>query len=69
MLQSACDLIKKWGLPVAEGYPRNPELSMENPYKIPQDNLSFRGSLNMFLQSGFRVHMKLERFTVVRKIL
>jgi hypothetical protein len=69
LLQSACDLIKKWGLPVAEGYPRNPELSMENPYKIPQDNLSFRGSLNMFLQSGFRVHMKLERFTVVRKIL
>ncbi len=69
LLQSACDLIKKWGLPVAEGYPMNPELSMENPYKIPQDNLSFRGSLNMFLQSGFRVHMKLERFTVVRKIL
>ena len=69
LLQSACDLIKKWGLPVAEGYPRNPELSMENPYKIPQDNLSFRGSLNMFLQSGFRVHMKLERFTVVRKML
>jgi hypothetical protein len=69
LLQSACDLIKRWGLPVAEGYPRNPELSMENPYKIPQDNLSFRGSPNMFLQSGFRVHMKLERFTVVRKIL
>jgi ribosomal protein S18 acetylase RimI-like enzyme len=69
LLRSACDLIKKWGLPVAEGYPRNPELSMENPYKIPQDNLSFRGSLNMFLQSGFRVHMKLEKFTVVRKIL
>jgi len=69
LLQSACDLIKKWGLPVAEGYPMNPELSMENPYKIPQDNLSFRGSLNMFLQSGFRVHMKLERFTVVRKTL
>ena len=69
LLQSACDLIKKWGLPVAEGYPRNSELSMENPYKIPQDNLSFRGSLNMFLRSGFRVHMKLERFTVVRKML
>ena len=69
LLQSACDLIKKWGLPVAEGYPMDPELSMENPYKIPQDNLSFRGSLNMFLRSGFRVHMKLERFTVVRKTL
>jgi len=69
LLQSACDLIKRWGLPVAEGYPRNPELSGDNPYKIPQDNLSFRGSLNMFLHSGFRVHMKLERFTVVRRAL
>ncbi len=69
LLQSACDLIKRWGLPIAEGYPRNPELSGDNPYKIPQDNLSFRGSLNMFLHSGFRVHMKLERFTVVRRAL
>ena len=69
LLQSACDLIKRWGLPIAEGYPTNPELSGDNPYKIPQDNLSFRGSLNMFLHSGFRVHMKLERFTVVRRAL
>jgi len=68
LLQSACELIKKWGLPIAEGYP-NPELSWENPYKIPRDNLSFRGSLNMFQASGFRVHLKLERFTVVRKTL
>ncbi|HVH14339.1 MAG TPA: GNAT family N-acetyltransferase [Candidatus Angelobacter sp.] len=67
LLQSACELIKKWGLPIAEGYPRNQELSEENPYKIPQDNLSFRGSLNMFQRSGFRVHMKLETFSVVRK--
>src|SRR6266851_7593226 len=69
LLQSACDLIKRWGLPVAEGYPRNPDLSGDNPYKIPQDNLSFRGSLNMFLRSGFQVRMKLERVTVVRRAL
>jgi Acetyltransferase (GNAT) family len=69
LLQSACELIKKWRLPIAEGYPRNPELSWENPYKIPRDNLSFRGSLNMFQRSGFRVHLKLENFTVVRKTL
>jgi len=69
LLRGACELITKWALPVAEGYPRNPELSWDNPYKIPRDNLSFRGSLDMFLRSGFRVHMKLERFTVVRKAL
>jgi predicted GNAT family acetyltransferase len=69
LLKSACELIKKWKLPIAEGYPRNPEMSWENPYKIPQDNLSFRGSFNMFQRSGFRVHLKLENFTVVRKML
>ena len=69
LLQSACELVRKWGLPIAEGYPRNPELSWENPYKIPQDNLSYRGSFIMFQRSGFRVHLKLENFTVVRKTL
>lgn len=69
LLRSACELVRKWVLPIAEGYPRNPELSWENPYKIPQDNLSFRGSFNMFQRSGFRVHLKLENFTVVRKTL
>ncbi len=69
LLRSACDLIKRWGFPIAEGYPRNPELGWDNPYNIPPDNLSFRGSLDMFLRSGFQVQMKLERFTVVRKAL
>jgi GNAT superfamily N-acetyltransferase len=69
LLKSACDLIKKWGLQTAEGYPRNPELPNENPYGIPRDNLSFRGSSGMFLRSGFHVHMKLEKFWVVRKLL
>ena len=69
LLRSACDLIKSWGLPTAEGYPRNTEGAGDNPYRIPNDNLSFRGSLNMFLRSGFQVHRRLERFTVVRKSL
>jgi ribosomal protein S18 acetylase RimI-like enzyme len=69
LLLSACDLIRKWGLPVAEGYPRNPVMNSDNPNNIPNDNLSFRGSLNMFLRSGFRIHKRLERFTVVRKDL
>ena len=69
LLQSACVLIKSWNFPTAEAYPRNPNADGDNPYKIPNENLSFRGSLNMFLRSGFRVHRKLERFTVVRKSL
>jgi Acetyltransferase (GNAT) family len=69
LLGAGCDLIKKWGLPIAEGYPRNPELGWDNPHEIPRDNLSFRGSLDMFLHSGFRAYMKFERFTVVRKTL
>jgi GNAT superfamily N-acetyltransferase len=67
LLQSACDLIKSWNLRLAEGYPRNPESSVTNPYNIPQSNLSFRGSLNMFLRSGFHVHRRLDRLIVVRK--
>jgi GNAT superfamily N-acetyltransferase len=66
LLQSACDIIRGWGLPIAEGYPWTPK---DNPNGIPQDNLNFRGSLNLFLRSGFQVHMKFERFTVVRKAL
>ena len=69
LLLSACDMIKRWGFPIAEGYPRNPELSWENPYNIPKDNLSYHGSLNMFLRSGFQVHWRLESLTVVRRSL
>jgi GNAT superfamily N-acetyltransferase len=67
LLRSACDLIERWGLPVAEGYPRNPDFTGGNPYNIPLGNLSFRGSLNMFIRSGFHVHKKLEQLIVVRK--
>ncbi len=69
LLKSACDLIRVWGFPIAEGYPRNPVLRDANPYQIPEENLSFRGSLKMFLKSGFQVHRKMERMLVVRKEL
>jgi GNAT superfamily N-acetyltransferase len=64
LLQSACDIIRRRGLPIAEGYPWTPQ---DIPNDIPHDGLNFRGSLNLFLRSGFQVHMKFERFTVVRK--
>ena len=67
LLSSACELIQGWGLPVVEGYPRDPAAKSSNPYQIPENNLSFRGSLNMFLRSGFQVHAKAERLMVVRK--
>ena len=69
LLRSACEMIRQWGLPVAEGYPRDPEFKGPNPYKIPAENLGFRGSLGMFLRSGFQVDRKMERFLVVRKKL
>ncbi|MDA4119679.1 MAG: GNAT family N-acetyltransferase [Thaumarchaeota archaeon] len=70
LLHSACDLVQQWGFPVAEGYPRDPEAtSSSDNYQIPLENLGFRGSLNMFLRSGFQVHRKMERFLVVRKKL
>jgi GNAT superfamily N-acetyltransferase len=69
LLNSACDLIHQWGFLVAEGYPRDPEAKSSSQYQIPPENLGFRGSLNMFLRSGFQVNRKMERFLVVRKKL
>ena len=68
MLASACNLVKSWELPVAEAYPRNPELPFD-PKEIPGANVNFRGSLRMFTDAGFEVHRKLERFSLVRKNL
>jgi hypothetical protein len=69
LLESASGLVRGSGLSIIEGYPRDPENRAPNPYKVPLDNLSFRGSLNVFLRSGFRVHRKLKGFIVVRKQL
>jgi GNAT superfamily N-acetyltransferase len=69
LLEGACKMIKAWGLPLAEGYPTNPEIRQANPYSVPTENLSYHGSLNTFLRSGFHVHRKLEGLLVVRKSL
>ena len=68
LLKAACDLVEDWGIPVVEGYPRNPMIK-ENSYRIPAENPAFRGSVDMFLTSGFKVHRDLGRFLVVRKKL
>ena len=67
LLESACDLIRGWGLPTAEGYPRNPEAKPPVGYDIPGENLAFKGSLSMFLKNGFEVKNRFDRFVVVRK--
>ncbi len=66
LINAACDLVEEWGLPVVEGYPRNPGLT-DNPRQIPEENLSFRGTADMFLRAGFKLHRDLGRFLVVRK--
>jgi hypothetical protein len=66
LLNSACSAIKGWGLPVAEDYPRTPP---DNPNGIPHDNLEFRGSVSMFLKSGFLIHKRFGRFAMMRKVL
>lgn len=68
LLGSATSLIGSWGFEVAEGYPRNPEATTTG-YDIPDVNLQFRGSMNMFLKNGFHVHKKLDRMVLVRKPL
>lgn len=67
LLQAACDLVRGWGLTVAEGYPRNPGPAAQGTESTPNSNADFRGSMGMYLRAGFRVHLKLEKYTVVRK--
>jgi GNAT superfamily N-acetyltransferase len=69
LLRQACGLIGKWGLPVAEGYPPNPNPNVSGTEDIPMENLNYHGSLNMFLRAGFHVHREIERLMVVRKTL
>ena len=69
LLESACDLIRGWGLAIAEGYPRNPEAKPPVGYDIPGENLAFKASLGMFLKGGFQEHRRLERFVIVRKMV
>lgn len=68
LLESACELVRGWGMSVVEAYPRRPDLPL-NEHEIPGENLSFKGSLSMYEKAGFEVHKKLERLYVVRKRL
>jgi GNAT superfamily N-acetyltransferase len=67
LLNEACDKFRRDHLEIAEGYPTtNP---VKRTREIPWANENYKGSLNMYLKAGFRVHRQLERFAIVRKQL
>jgi ribosomal protein S18 acetylase RimI-like enzyme len=69
LLEAATDKFQRDGLHVAEAYPRTLESNVNNPYNTPPEHLNYRGSLQMFLKAGFKIHRQLERHAIVRKQL
>lgn len=67
LLNAACDKFHRDGLQIAEGYPTtNPS---KRQWVIPWAEENYKGSVNMYLNAGFRIHRQLERFAIVRKQL
>ena len=67
LLNAACDKFRRDRLRVAEGYPTtNP---VKRDWETPWAEENYKGSLNMYLKAGFKVHRQLERFAIVRKQL
>jgi GNAT superfamily N-acetyltransferase len=67
LLNAACDMFRREGLRLAEGYPTTN--IAKRAWEIPWAEENYKGSLNMYLKAGFKVHRQLERFAVVRKQL
>jgi GNAT superfamily N-acetyltransferase len=67
LLNAACDKFRRDRLQVAEGYPTTNPIKRE--WEIPWAEENYKGSLNMYLKAGFKVHRQLERFAIVRKSL
>ena len=67
LLNAACDKFRRDGLRVAEGYPTTSPV--ERDWETPWAEENYKGSLNMYLKAGFKVHRQLERFAIVRKQL
>ena len=67
LLKAACDKFRRDRLRVAEGYPTtNP---VKRAWETPWAEENYKGSLSMYLKSGFKIHRQLERFAIVRKQL
>jgi GNAT superfamily N-acetyltransferase len=67
LLRAACDMFRRDGLKIAEGYPTT------NPGKrfgeIPWAEANYKGPLSLYLKNGFEIYRQLERFAIVRKRL
>ena len=68
MLDAACDKFRRQGLRIAEGYPKT-EPAPTTPWRVPSAQHEYHGPLSMYLNAGFEVTKRLERFAVVRKKL
>jgi GNAT superfamily N-acetyltransferase len=67
LLSAACDRFHRDHLEIAEGYPTtNP---VKRTWETPWAEENYKGSLNMYLKAGFKIHRQLERFAIVRKQL
>jgi GNAT superfamily N-acetyltransferase len=67
LLSVACDKFRRDDLEIAEGYPTtNP---VKRTWETPWAEENYKGSLNMYLKAGFKIHRQLERFAIVRKQL
>ena len=67
LLNAACNKFRHDRLRVAEGYPTtNP---VKRAWETPWAEENYKGSLNMYLKAGFKIHRQLERFAIVRKQL
>jgi GNAT superfamily N-acetyltransferase len=67
LLNAACNKFRREKLHFAEGYPTiNP---VKRAWETPWAEENYKGSLNMYLKAGFKVHRQLERFAIVRKQL
>ena len=67
LLNAACHKFRKEGLNVAEGYPTTN--TSKRTWEIPWAEENYKGSLNMYINAGFKIHRQLERFSIVRKPL
>lgn len=67
LLNAACDTFRREGLRVAEGYPTTN--TAKRTWEIPWAEENYKGSLNMYLNAGFKIHRQLERFAIVRRLL
>ena len=67
LLNAACHKFRNEGLNVAEGYPTTN--AGKRTWEVPWAEDNYKGSLNMYLRAGFKIHRQLERFAIVRKQL